>query len=76
MVEPTWESRELPVLKAIVEALEEHPDSEVRPPELARRSGLTVDEVDRGLRKLWVADPPFSRALPSKTTRFPSVSPG
>jgi hypothetical protein len=62
MVEPTWQRREFPVLKAVVEAMEEHPDREVRLQELVERSGLPGPEVDHAMWLLWRARPPYFEA--------------
>jgi hypothetical protein len=63
MVESTWLSRELPVLNAIVEAMEEHPDSEARLEELAQRSGLPLPVVDLAVKKLWAARPRYFEGI-------------
>jgi hypothetical protein len=55
----TWASRELPVLKAIVDAFEEKPAGQVRFDELEKLTGLSSDDVGRALAKLYVASPPF-----------------
>jgi hypothetical protein len=71
MVESTWQSREFPVLKAMVEALEEHLDSEARLEELAERSGLPLTDVDRATRKLWVARPRYFQGIAVEDETIP-----
>jgi hypothetical protein len=71
MVESTWLSRELPVLKAIVEAMEEHPDSEARLAELAQRSGLPLPDVDRAMKMLWVARPRYFEGIAVEAETIP-----
>jgi hypothetical protein len=71
MVESTWQSREFPVLKAMVEAMEEHPDSEARLEELAQRSGLSFADVDRATRKLWLAIPPYFQGIAVEDDTIP-----
>jgi hypothetical protein len=68
MVEPTWQSRDFPVLCAIVEAMEEHPGSEARLEEIAQRSGLGRADVDKAIVKLWAARPPYFEAITVEET--------
>lgn len=53
-----WETRDLPVLRAIVELTEEGSDY-VEPHAIASRTGLDGDQVQRALRSLSGEDPPF-----------------
>jgi hypothetical protein len=63
MVEETWTWREFPVLSAIVEALEEHPEWSVLPKHIQLATGLTEEDVERALRNLSAVETPFFRTI-------------
>ncbi|MFG3576412.1 hypothetical protein [Micromonospora chersina] len=52
MVNPTWEDRDLPVLRAIVELYEESGGRQNRPHHIVERTGLDEQSVLRSLRAL------------------------
>jgi hypothetical protein len=54
----TWESRDLPVLRAIVEASDDGSDY-IDPAEITRRTGFEPATVQRALWALAGEDPPF-----------------
>jgi hypothetical protein len=54
----TWESRDLPVLRAIVEASDDGADH-VEPEEIGRRTGLDEATVQRALWALAGENPPY-----------------
>lgn len=56
----TWETRDLPVLRAIVRLCDLHGD--IGPETLARDTGLDEDTVQVALRALRAETPPFFRA--------------
>lgn len=49
----TWTNRDLPVLKAVVDIFECGDDDNIEPGEIARRTGLDDDSVQRALRALY-----------------------
>jgi hypothetical protein len=53
MVSDTWASRDLPVLKAIVEIFDETGDSSIQVPDVTARVGLDEEAVQRALRALY-----------------------
>jgi hypothetical protein len=55
----TWVSRDLPVLKVIVDAFEENPNGNVRLEQLEKLTGLSREELGRSLAALDRARPPF-----------------
>lgn len=67
-MESTWETRELPVLRAIVEHFDETGDA-MRPEEIARATGFDPDTVQRALRFL-------QHESPSLITKMDSVMTG
>lgn len=54
----TWETRDLPVLKAIVEMTDEG-GLHIKPGAVAARTGLTQDEVEIAFAALAAEHPPF-----------------
>jgi hypothetical protein len=57
-MESTWETRDLPVLEAIVRTYDETGESP-SPPAIAETCGLSGDEVQRALRALDYNEPSF-----------------
>jgi hypothetical protein len=55
----TWASRDLPLLKVIVEAFEENPNGDVRLEQLQKSTGLSAEELTRAMAALARAQPPF-----------------
>ncbi|MGW0502188.1 hypothetical protein [Micromonospora sp. NPDC003241] len=58
MVNPTWEGRDLPVLRAIVELTEEGITS-IAPGAIAKKIDMDRRDVDLALRALATEQPPF-----------------
>jgi hypothetical protein len=58
MTEDIWNSRDLPVLRAVVDIYEESGTYLTRASAIERRTGLEKDEVQRALRRL-NSQPPF-----------------
>jgi len=46
-------------LKAIVDAMEEHPVTETALPEITQRTGLGQEDVQKGMARLAASRPPF-----------------
>lgn len=61
-MEETWTSRDLPVLRAIVEVFE-RTGRVMHPNEIVQQSGLTGDQVERALNALEGESPPFITKL-------------
>lgn len=61
-MEETWTSRDLPVLRAIVEVFE-RTGRVMHPNEIVQQSGLTGDQVERALNALEGENPPFITKL-------------
>ncbi|GAA1822070.1 hypothetical protein HC028_23170 [Planosporangium flavigriseum] len=66
MVNSTWEDRDLPVLRAIVEKWDEGVNT-VTPAGIAARTGLPEDVVQRALLALDREDPPFFTPVDGST---------
>lgn len=59
MVNPTWEERDLPVLRAIVELYEESGGNTIRASHIERRTGFDDRTTQKALHALKPADPPY-----------------
>lgn len=55
----TWESRDLPVLAAVVAICDEDDWGEAQPAQIAERTGLPIEDVIKALWKLAGENPPF-----------------
>lgn len=66
-VPPTWEARDLPVLRAILEVVEETGRTYVTPQQIVQRTTFDTTVVNRALDALAYADPPML----AKATRYP-----
>jgi hypothetical protein len=71
MVRSTWQSRDLPVLNAIVEAIGEQLGAQIRPPEIAERTGLELADVEKALAALWLADPAYLDGFAPEEAVYP-----
>lgn len=58
-MESTWESRDLPVLSAVVDICDENEWGEARPNVIADRTGLPLHDVNKALWRLAGERPPF-----------------
>ncbi|WP_418058470.1 hypothetical protein [Pimelobacter simplex] len=58
-MESTWESRDLPVLAAVVEICDEDEWGMAEPEQIAERTGLPSEDVEKALWKLAGEQPPF-----------------
>lgn len=72
-MESTWESRDLPVLEAAVRSFEEA-GRHVTAWNLASETGLTADQVQKALRALVAADPPYFAEHDIRANHHVSVS--
>jgi hypothetical protein len=59
MVKPTWEDRDLPVLRAVLEITEEAHRTDASAQAIEEQTGFDGETVQGGLRALALADPPF-----------------
>ena len=58
-MESTWETRDLPVLAAVVAICDEDNWGEAQPAQIAHRTGLPLEDVVKALWKLAGENPPF-----------------
>src|SRR4051812_43839530 len=65
-MESTWETRELPVLEAIVRLYDET-GTLMSPHMIGATAGLSEDEVQKALRALRHNDPPFVTKMPTQS---------
>lgn len=70
-MESTWERRELPVLRALVEYFDDVDAYRLQPGQIGELSGLSEDEVKRALKALWEVDEPFLVGIMSSGRRTP-----
>jgi AcrR family transcriptional regulator len=63
-MESTWAERDLPLLRAIVEFFDDPDHYQLRIPELTRLSGPAEQDVQRALRALADASPPYLKTPP------------
>jgi hypothetical protein len=69
----TWTTRELPVLRALVEMLEDPARWMVRIDELPGATGLSMTEVQQTLRALSTARPAYITAGGAEQDTWPSI---
>lgn len=69
----TWTTRELPVLRALVTSFEDVETSSVRIETLVATSGLDEKEVQRALRALSSAEPPYVIGQKPNQVSYPIV---
>jgi hypothetical protein len=72
----TWTSRELPVLQAMVEYLDDPAHTHIGPAGIAELSGLDEDQVVRALRALAEATPPFIQGSQPAQCTYPVLVTG
>jgi hypothetical protein len=70
-VEETWVSRDLPVLRAIVEAFDDPDRYRMSLDEIENASGFSEDDVHRALRALHEASSPFIKASMVSNLSYP-----
>ncbi|MEV6695234.1 hypothetical protein AB0M35_27550 [Micromonospora sp. NPDC051196] len=70
MVNPTWEERDLPVLKAIVELYEESGGRKDRAGDIQKRTGFDEETVQKALRALKPANPPYVTSMKEMSGGF------
>lgn len=58
-MDPVWEQRDLPVLRALAEHFDAIDAPRVGIAQFVTLAGMSEDEVQRALRDLWQADPPL-----------------
>ena len=63
----TWETRDLPVLRALVQAVDEGVRSPIRADEVVRRTGFDADTVQDALWALAGEQPPFFEYIDAST---------
>lgn len=70
-VEETWQRRDLPVLRAIVEAFDDPERYKMSPAEIEEATGFDPDEVIRALRALWEAEPAYVKGTGASSVSYP-----
>jgi hypothetical protein len=71
-----WTTRELPVLRALVEQFDDPDTLQVRPEQLSQADGLTADDVNRALRALSEARPPYIEGVMPDQYSYPVIITG
>lgn len=66
-----WTSRELPVLRALVDYLDDPDHRSIEPAQIADLAGLPQDDVHRALRALAEASPPYIEGVPVAELTYP-----
>jgi len=66
MVRPTWEDRDLPVLRAVVQHIEESGSEVVSPDVIEQLTGFDPETVQMALAALDGGQPPFFRKVHSQ----------
>jgi hypothetical protein len=69
----TWTTRELPVLRALVEKFEDPDTWMVRIEELPAATGLTISEIRQALRALDTAFPPYLTGSGAEELSYPLI---
>ena len=69
----TWTSRELPVLRALVEKFEDTDTDGVRVEMLPEATSLNWADVEKALRALDTADPPYLEGVRVSGPSYPIV---
>lgn len=72
-MESTWETRDLPVLEAVVRRFEETAQR-VTASEIASETGLAAEGVQKAFRALVAADPPYFAAHDIRAGHYVSVA--
>lgn len=72
-MESTWERRELPVLRALVEYFDDVDAYALRSVQIGQLAGLSEGEADRALKALWEADEPFLKGQLSWEASYPTL---
>lgn len=72
-MESTWANRDLPVLRALVEAFDDPERYRMSLDELEERTGLSKDDVKRATRALNEADPPLIKGIGADQVTYPLV---
>ena len=67
----TWQRRELPILRAAVDWFDQLDHNAMSLEELEERSGLSGEDVRRGLRRLALAEPPLIIGIDTGKTLHP-----
>lgn len=70
-VESTWESRELPILRALVGLFDSIEMVDGSLAAVVTATGLPDDDVKRGLKALMTASPPYIEARATSQTSYP-----
>jgi hypothetical protein len=66
-----WGNREIPVLRVLVDAFEDLNRTQMQPNEIAELSGLPQDDVNRALRALARASPPYIEVTWANELNYP-----
>lgn len=72
-MEETWQPRDLPVLRAIVEAFDDPERYRMSHEEIEEATRLDSDDVKRALRALWEAEPAYLKATRAGQVTYPLV---
>ena len=75
-VEETWASRDLPVLRTIVEAFDDPDRYKMSHAEIEKATGFDSDDVIRALRALWEAEPAYVKGRGASQVSYPLVIEG
>ncbi|HLJ98384.1 MAG TPA: hypothetical protein VKU39_00600 [Streptosporangiaceae bacterium] len=70
-MESTWERRELPVLRALVEHFDDVDADRLQPAQIAQLAAVGEDQVKRALKALYEAEPPFIRGTTIDQAPYP-----
>ena len=70
-MEETWASRDLPVLRAVVEAFDVPDRYKMSHAEIEEGTGLDSDDVKRALRALWEAEPAYIKGTGASSVSYP-----
>ncbi len=70
----TWTTRDLPVLRAIVQLVDEDDSGQVRFSQIVERAGMDEATVTKALRALEHEQPPLFKANGSLANRFMRIS--
>ena len=72
-MEETWQPRDLPVLRAIVESFDDPDRYRMSHEEIQEATHLDSDDVKRALRALWEAEPAYLKATGASQATYPLV---
>lgn len=70
-MDPTWQTRDLPVLRVLVEAFDEPDRFSMTLDEIQQRTGLSEDDVKRATRALFEAEPPLIKGIGADQVAYP-----